>query len=243
MKNSYWLGQGIWDSPCRHESAGRTEPPDPGSIPGPATGENNKQNRPHCGRFCYTIVVKNCIIIHGGPLTDTPIEPHNLHTLYWHPWTKQKLEKGGISTVVPPMPNPWNPIYEEWKEEFEKLPVTEESVLIGHSRGVAFLLRWLSETKKSAHQLVLVAPNLQTESLDPVLQKFYDFEIDLAISERVTDIVVFTSENDDVENMESAKLLVSTLNCRLVNLPTHGHFITEEMGGNEFPELVAEVVN
>jgi len=42
--------------------------------------------------------------------------------------------------------------------------------------------------------------------------------------------------------MESAKLLVSTLNCRLVNLPTHGHFITEEMGGNEFPELVAEVI-
>jgi predicted alpha/beta hydrolase family esterase len=53
--------------------------------------------------------------------------------------------------------------------------------------------------------------------------------------------VVFTSENDDLENMDSAKLLATMLNCKVINLPTYGHFITQEMGTDEFPELVAEI--
>lgn len=81
--------------------------------------------------------MKNCIIIHGGPLTDVLEEPHKLHTLYWQPWTKAALEKHDIPTFLPAMPHPWNPKYKEWKEVIEKLPVTAESVLIGHSRGVA----------------------------------------------------------------------------------------------------------
>jgi predicted alpha/beta hydrolase family esterase len=125
----------------------------------------------------------------------------------------------------------------------EKLPVAEESVLIGHSRGVAFLLRWLSETKRSVAQLILVAPNLRTESTDQELQYFYDFEIDSTIPRRVADIVVFTSENDDVENMESAKRLSELLHCRTINLPNHGHFITQDMGGDEFPELIEEILS
>ena len=56
-------------------------------------------------------------------------------------------------------------------------------------------------------------------------------------------IVSIISENDDLENMESAKLLARELNCQVINMPKHGHFITEEMGTNEFPELVSSIVN
>jgi predicted alpha/beta hydrolase family esterase len=186
--------------------------------------------------------MKNCIIIHGGPLTDTPENPPNLHTLYWHPWTKNELSKHSIETHIPAMPNPWNPKYDEYKGHMDSLPVSEDSVLIGHSRGVAFLLRWLGDTKQKVQKLIMVAPNLRTESGDDELQSFYDFNLDTSIKELVAERVVFTSENDDLENMESAKLLADILDCKVINLPEHGHFITEEMGGNEFPELIAEII-
>jgi len=32
------------------------------------------------------------------------------------------------------------------------------------------------------------------------------------------------------------------LECKVVNLPKHGHFITQEMGTDEFPELIEEVL-
>ncbi len=186
--------------------------------------------------------MKNCIIIHGGPLTDIPEEPHNLHELYWQPWTKAELTKQNIQTFIPAMPNPWNPVYEDWKEVIDKLPITAESVLVGHSRGVAFLLRWLGETKQQVSKLIMIAPNMKTDSSNSELQSFYAFEINPSIQTFVLDRIVFTSENDDLENMESAKFLTEKLDCKVINLPTHGHFITEEMGGDEFPELIQEII-
>ena len=187
--------------------------------------------------------MKNCTIIHGGPLTDVPEDPHNLHTLYWQPWTKEELSKQNIATFIPAMPNPWHPKYSEYKEVMDTLPVSEESVLVGHSRGVAFLLRWLGETGQKVDKLILVAPNLRTESDDPELQSFYNFQIDTKLKELVSERIVFTSENDDLENMESAKLIADLLDCKVVNLPKYGHFITQEMGTDEFPELLEEILS
>lgn len=181
----------------------------------------------------------NVIIIHGGPLTNTPQNPHNLHELYWQPWVKSELEKQGISCYVPAMPEPWLPRYEDWKAELEKYPIDKETVLVGHSRGVTFLVRWLSETKQQIGKLVMVAPNLRTASADPVLQDFYSFEIDTSLQTRVPERIVFTSENDELENIESAEFLTKELNCQVINLPRHGHFITKEMDSDEFPELVS----
>jgi predicted alpha/beta hydrolase family esterase len=184
----------------------------------------------------------NVIVIHGGPLLETPENPHRLHELYWQPWAKNELENQGITCSVPAMPNPWLPEYKEWKEEFEKLQMDESTVLVGHSRGVAFLLRWLSETELQVGKLIMVAPNLRTESVNPVLQDFYSFDIDEGIQKRVGQRIIFTSENDDLENIESAELLTKKLDCKVINLPDHGHFITQDMGGNEFHELVEEIV-
>jgi predicted alpha/beta hydrolase family esterase len=122
--------------------------------------------------------VKKCIIIHGGPLTGIPEYPHSLHKLYWQPCVKDKLEKQGFSCSVPAMPNPWHPLYTDWKVELEKHNINEETVLVGHSRGVAFLVRWLGETKQQVKKLIMVAPNLRTESENPILRNFYSFDID-----------------------------------------------------------------
>lgn len=186
--------------------------------------------------------MKNCIIIHGGPLTRTPEHPHHLHELYWQPWAKAELEKRGVPCHIPAMPNPWNPKYQEWKTELEKYPLNASTTLVGHSRGAAFLLRWLGETKNSIGKLILIAPNTKTNSPDPVLHNFYSFDIDGGIQHRVPERVIFTSENDAAENKTSARLIAQKLQCRVVTLPTHGHYVTDDMGGDEFPELITEIV-
>ena len=84
----------------------------------------------------------------------------------------------------------------------------------------------------------MIAPNLRTESSSSELQSFYDFEIETSIKQLVPNRIVFTSENDDLENMESARLIGNLLDCKVINLPEHGHFITQEMGTDEFPELL-----
>ena len=64
---------------------------------------------------------------------------------HWLPWVKRELVARGIKTEAPLMPTPWDPDYEKFKREFEKYEVTERTVLIGHSCGGGFLVRWLSE--------------------------------------------------------------------------------------------------
>lgn len=185
----------------------------------------------------------NVIIVHGGPLTDTPLSLHNLNDLYWQPWVKNELEMHGVTCEIPAMPNPWFPVYEDWKREFEKQMLQKDSILVGHSIGAAFLVRWLSETNKIFNKLILVAPNLRSESSNLAVREFYNYKISTNIIANVSERIVFTSENDDLENIESAKILESTLDCRLINLPSHGHYITADMGTDEFPGLIECILN
>ena len=135
------------------------------------------------GSFDTIRIMKNCIIIHGGPLSDIGEKPHHLNQLYWQPWVKSELEKQGLSCNIPAMPDPWFPNYKDWKSELEKEPVNASTILVGHSRGAAFLVRWLSETKQSIAKLIMIAPNLSTNSVNPTLQDFI-----LLISIRISKI-------------------------------------------------------
>ena len=97
--------------------------------------------------------MKNCIILHG--CTD---DEKDNPTGHWISWVKKELENKNIQTIVPLMPEPWNADYYKWKKEFDKLNVNEETILIGHSCGAAFLIRWLGDTKRKIKKLILVAP-------------------------------------------------------------------------------------
>ncbi len=186
---------------------------------------------------------RNCIIIHGGPLDAPETDPHQLHTLDWFPWVKSELEKRGVKTVIPPMPHPWNPVYHEYKIEFEKLPVGQDTVLVGHSRGCMFLVRWLGETKRSVKKLVMVAPSFIPSGSNEFKKIFYTFNIDETIKERVEHRVIYTSDTEDEDGKKSAEIVNAKLDCEVVSLKNHGHYTTEDMGSNKFPELVQCVLS
>jgi len=161
---------------------------------------------------------------------------------HWIPWIAKSLNAQGILTTVPLMPEPWKPNYEEYKKEFEKQEVNENTILIGHSCGSAFLVRWLGDSKQKVAKLILVAP-WKIAGEKSLKKAFYEYLIDETIKSRVGKIVMFTADNEEDVGKESLKIFHSALGGKIVNLKSRGHYTMEDMKTEEFPELLNEVIN
>ncbi len=181
---------------------------------------------------------KKCIIVYGCPPTPEDLN----YDKHWIPWVKKQLISNGIETEIPHMPEPWQPEYEKFKKEFEKYEVTENTILIGHSCGTAFLIRWLGETKQKILKLILVAPWKINHRGDKFRDAFYNFPIDETIKDRVKEIVMFTSDNEKDAGKESAKIYHQAFDGQIIELKGKGHFTLKDMGTEEFPELIEVVL-
>ncbi len=188
--------------------------------------------------------MKNCIIIHGCPSDEEKAMNPETRTYdkHWMPWIKEQLIAKGIETTTPLMPLPWEPSYERFKEAFEEYAVNENSVLIGHSCGCAFLVRWLGETKSVVDKLILVAPWKTSDGTNPYKKEFYGFTIDPTIASRVNRIVMFTADNEEEDGKKGLKMYHDVLGGEMIELPGRGHYIMGDMGTTEFPELLEEIL-
>lgn len=139
------------------------------------------------------------------------------------------------------MPTPWEPDYVKFKAEFEKHEIGENAVLIGHSCGCAFLVRWLGETKKRIAKLVLVAPWKIPDKDDEFRKAFYNYPIDESLKSRVGKIVMFTADDEEDDGKKSLKIFHEALGGEVIELKGHGHYTLGDMGTEEFPELLKAV--
>jgi len=105
--------------------------------------------------------MKTAIILHGMPDESEFKDPNReaSSNCHWYPWLQRQLVLNGILAQTPEMPKAYEPEYDAWKEMFERFDTDEETILIGHSCGGGFIVRWLSENKdKRVGKVVLVAP-------------------------------------------------------------------------------------
>lgn len=188
--------------------------------------------------------MKNVYVIHGCPSNvEKAMNPETrTYDKHWIPWVREELTKLDIEAKTPLMPNPWEPDYEAFKNEFAQYPVNEESILIGHSCGTTFLTRWLGDTKQKIAKLILVAPWCITDKDDPYRKAFYEHPIDESIKERVGEIVMFTADDEDDNGKKSVKIFHEKLGGKVIELKGHGHYIMRDMGTTEFPELLEEIL-
>lgn len=189
--------------------------------------------------------MKNVIIVHGCPSNkEKAMNPETrTYNKHWIPWIKKELAAHGVKVEVPLMPNPWEPVYEYFKKEFEKYPVSEDTILIGHSCGCAFLVRWLGESKKKINKLILVAPWKIVDKDDQFRPAFYNYPIDPMIKDRVKEIVMFTADDEEENGKKSLKIFHDGLGGKIINLPNHGHYTLGDMGTEKFPELIDVILN
>lgn len=185
----------------------------------------------------------NVVIVHGAnDSEESAFEGGRENTRHWHPWIKKKLEDKGISVSSDLYPKDWNPDYNEWKNVFEKNKIDDETILIGHSAGCAFILRWLSENEVKVRKVILVAPYVLDISQAPFLRSLVTFYLKEDIN-FFKELVIFYSLDDEEFILGSVNFIHEKIGGRLVEFKDKGHFTKDDMGKEEFPELLKEVLD
>ena len=186
--------------------------------------------------------MKTATIIHGTPSEEEYLEPlgASQSNKHWIPWLQHQLIINGYHTWTPEMPQPHQPNYELWRQEFERYTLNEQSLLVGHSCGGGFLLRWLSENPIKVARTILVAP-----WLDPQQRKdpdFFDFKLESALAER-TNLHIFSSTNDAEDIDISISMIKAACPATQHSIfEGYGHFCLADLRSERFPELLATLL-
>lgn len=197
---------------------------------------------------------KQVVFIHGGEafsnydaflqyLRSETIDPYEKPSKRWHRLLPSDLGED-YEVFLPQMPNAENAKYIEWKIWFEKyLPYLHDGViLIGHSQGGYFLVKYLIENgfPVSIKALYLVASPIEPDAFAGG-EDGGDFNFDVSSVPKVQDlaqnIVIFHSKDDFVVPFAHALKFKELLpHASLCLLEDRVHFWQES-----FPELLASI--
>jgi predicted alpha/beta hydrolase family esterase len=187
--------------------------------------------------------MKNAIIVHGTcSRTEyySPDYPTGSNS-HWLPWLQKQLIMQDIHAVTPEMPFAFKPDYEIWKREVERFDIGPETMLVGHSCGAGFWVRYLSEHPDlRVGKVVLVAPWLDPNNIKKT--DFFDFEYDPDLVSRTAGLTIFNSTDDHEGILWSVQMLCKILSgWGFRSFEKYGHFCLNDMGTTEFPELLTEL--
>lgn len=199
--------------------------------------------------------MKQVLMIHWGSVYRTKkdfYEEFKKRTC--NPFKKDKKRKYRIAeelkdtheTILLDMPNKFNADYICWKIRFEKhFPFLskEDTILIGHSLGGTFLIKWLSENSfpKKIKQLHLVSTVIEHKKEDTrTLGNFkLNFNKIKNILPQVENIFIYHSKDDPVVPFSHAERYKKYLPiAKLFAFENRGHIRQEE-----FPELFENIRN
>ena len=160
----------------------------------------------------------------------------------WFPWLKKELESRGYEVIVPKFPTPLDQSLESWLRTIKKYEskINNETVLICHSLGAAFILDYLEENKKRIKAAFLIAgffEKLNTE-YDELKKTFIDKGFDWEeIKQNCGKFFVLASDNDEYIPLEMNKDLAKNLDATLTIVHNGGH-LNKKAGFDKFPLLL-----
>ncbi|MBS3114192.1 serine hydrolase family protein [Candidatus Woesearchaeota archaeon] len=164
----------------------------------------------------------------------------------WFPWLKTELEKRGFEVIVPKFPTPLDQSLESWLRVFSHYEdkINEETVLIGHSLGTAFILNYLEKTSKKIKAAFFVAGfhKLLNSSYDEINKTFVDKEFKWGkMKNNCNKFFVFASDNDPYIPLGITKELAKILDAKLTIIHNGGH-INKKAGFDKFPMLLESIL-
>lgn len=174
--------------------------------------------------------MKNAVIVHGWGATSKS---------NWFPWLAEELKKVGFKVTVPDFPNTEHPILSEWLHHFRQMvSVDENTILIGHSLGVPFILRFLEQCpkEKNIKAAFLVAGfdhSLGIAEIDNFVDKSFDWK---KIKSSSKLFFVINSDNDPYIPLPIGENLAKKLNTNLIVEHNAGH-INDPSGFLSYPHL------
>lgn len=165
-------------------------------------------------------MLKNIFIIHGA---------YGNRGENWFPWICKELEKNDFQVFVPNFPTPqgqslenWIKIFNEYEEYFD-----EDTILVGHSLGVSFILNVLEKTQKHIKACFFVAgfaDFLGIDDLDAINESFVDREFDWGkIRANCGNFHIYHSDNDPYVPLEKAEAVAEKLDVEIKMIKNGGH--------------------
>lgn len=188
--------------------------------------------------------MKNAIILHGCPEKDDYYSPKlpSESNAHWLPWLQKELLIRDIHAVTPEVPHAYDPQWDVWVREVERYPIGPETILVGHSCGGGFWVKYLSlHPELYVDKVVLVAPWLDPDyTID---EHFFAFEPDAQLASRTTELAIFKSNDDSDSVHRSIDYLCSKIpGIQMREFTGHGHFTYDNLKGIPFPALLDEIV-
>lgn len=161
----------------------------------------------------------------------------------WLPWLQKQLTIHGIKADTPELPKAYDPEWREWAREVERYDITPDTLLIGHSCGAGFWIKYLSLHKDvKVGKVILVAPWMDPDG-DETKGFFDGFEIDPNLMSRTKGVKILHSDNDMGNVHKTVAMLRDSIKgITYQEFHKYGHFCYEDMGSNEFPELLKEAI-
>ena len=160
----------------------------------------------------------------------------------WFPWLKKEIEGKGHEVIIPHFPTPLDQSLESWMRTISKYKnkISEETVMIGHSLGAAFILNYLEGANKKIKAAFLVAGFFKSigSEYDKLNETFINKNFDWKkIKGNCEKFFVISSDNDPYIPLEINKELARLVNAELKIIHNGGH-LNKKAGYGKFPELL-----
>lgn len=162
----------------------------------------------------------------------------------WRPWLMGELGKKDIYACALPLPNPNDPIKEEWVKTISEAVFSpdENIFLVGHSLGVPAILRYLEtidESKKIGGVVLVSGPVFETkkdgyERVDNFLKDSFNFE---HIKKVCKKFAIVHGSDDGVVPFSNAEFLADKLSCDLLSVEGGKH-LNGSSGWYKLPQVL-----
>lgn len=180
----------------------------------------------------------NIIIVHGA--YGHPFEN-------WFNWMKVELAKLGVECFVPQLPTPNGQELQNWLQLFNStiVPIINpDTILIGHSLGAAFLLRWLEQTNQAVSTTILVGSfigNVGIQKFDKINESFFTNPFDWhSIINKSKQFFCYHGSNDPYVSRSNFAFIAKNLHARKIIISNGGH-LNEAAGYTSFPQLLIQL--
>ena len=160
----------------------------------------------------------------------------------WFTWLKNELEKIGYEVIIPHFPTPLDQSLESWLRTIShyEYKINEDTILIGHSLGAAFILNYLEQASKKIKAAFLIAGFFKPigSEYDKLNETFINKNFDWKkIKNNCGKFFVIGSDNDEYISIGITKDLAKSLGAKLKIIHNGGH-LNKKAGFDKFPELL-----
>jgi len=180
----------------------------------------------------------NVVIVHGA---------YGYPEENWFGWLKRSLVSEKMVCHVPALPTPENQDLQTWLGTFNRAVehlINEKTILIGHSLGAAFILRWLEASKQHIQAAVLVGAFIGSvghEQFDTINQSFFQTAFDWKlIKECSQHFISYYGTEDCYVSRNQFDMIADHLGAHKIIIAKAGHFNTAS-GYEQFPHLLLKL--